>query len=124
MFKKSAGALASRRKVKKDEVDVDGSGDSPMSGAGDNKTSAALLRIQKDFADLELPDNVLLSKGEDEFHYSFTIRPTSGYWKDGSYEFKFVFPSSYPFTGMKVTCQDKIYHPNIDVGIYHSNLLA
>jgi ubiquitin-conjugating enzyme E2 M len=114
MFKKSAGALASRRRVKKDEVD-ESTGDSVMNGSTDTKTSAALLRIQKDFADLELPDNVTLTKGSDDFNYSFTVHPNTGYWKGGAYEFRFVFPSSYPFSGMKVTCVDKIYHPNIDV---------
>lgn len=33
----------------------------------------------------------------------------------GIFEFKFQFPEKYPFTGPKVTCIDKIYHPNIDL---------
>jgi len=115
MFKKSAGALASRRRVKKDEVDEGADGTSNGVLSHDVKSSAALLRIQKDFADLEIPHNVVLHKGEDEFNYTFTIQPDTGYWKGGTYDFKFLFPSSYPFTGMKVTCADKIYHPNIDI---------
>jgi len=110
MFKKDAGALASRRKVKKEEVNDDGT----TTPSHDTKQSAALLRIQKDFADLEVPDNVELVK-HDELQYSFIIKVNSGYWKGGMYEFQFVFPSQYPFTGMKVTCVDKIYHPNIDL---------
>lgn len=38
-----------------------------------------------------------------------------GYWKNGTFEFTFNFPSKYPFQGPKVTCIDKIYHPNIDL---------
>jgi len=46
--------------------------------------------------------------------FSFVITPDRGYWKGGQYEFTFQIPSDYPFTGPKVICVDKIYHPNIN----------
>lgn len=113
MFKKDAGALAARRK-KKEEYTDDNNSNTQSNGDTHLKQSAALLRIQKDFVDLELPDNVKLIK-HDEMNYSFIISVNQGIWKDGIYEFNFTFPSQYPFTGMKVICCDKIYHPNIDL---------
>lgn len=74
----------------------------------------AQLRIAKDMADLEIPSNVELRK-TDDYNLSFIISPDSGHWKGGQFEFKFQFPSKYPFQGPKVTCMDPIYHPNIDL---------
>jgi ubiquitin-conjugating enzyme E2 M len=102
----SSGLAARKRKAKKEEVKDEGS-DAP-------KVTSALLRIQKDFADLEIPDSVELKK-EDEMNYSFVLQPQSGYWKGGIFEFKFSFPEDYPFHGPKVSLLDKIYHPNIDL---------
>lgn len=112
MYSLSAGSLAARkRKAKKDEAQEEEEGKESSSGP---KLTPALLRIQKDFTDLEIPENVQLKK-EDDFNYSFVLRITEGYWKGGLFEFKFSFPDKYPFTGPKVTCIDKIYHPNIDL---------
>ena len=75
MFKKDAGALASRRRVvKKDEfIDNNNNNNDTI------KQSAALIRIQKDYTDLEIPDNVQLIK-IDELNYNFIIKPSTGYW--------------------------------------------
>jgi len=91
--------------------------EAPAEGAeGGDKKSSAILRIQKDFADLECPDYVeLKASKEDLMNFTFTIKPKEGYWAGGIFEFKFAMPSKYPFEGPKVTCVDKIYHPNIDL---------
>lgn len=88
-------------------LDADGS-------ASSSTVTSAQLRIAKDMADLEIPPNVDFRK-EDEYNISFVIRPDSGYWQGGQFEFKFQFPTKYPFVGPKVTCVDQIYHPNIDL---------
>lgn len=104
MFAVSGGALAKRLKEKKEAV----------ADEGKTGTTGALLRIQKDLADLEIPEGVELKK-QDDYNYSFIINATTGYWKGGIFEFTFNFPLKYPFQGPKVTCIDKIYHPNIDL---------
>lgn len=112
MYSVTAGSLAARKrgeKKKAAEENGETSGE-----AGQPKTTPALIRIQKDLADLEIPDNVELKK-EDDLNLSFIISPTTGYWRGGIFEFKFTFPDKYPFQGPKVTCLDKIYHPNIDL---------
>lgn len=79
MYSLSAGSLAARkRKAKKDEVK-----DDSKEGEGGEvavKTTPALLRIQKDLADLEIPEHCELKK-EDEMNFSFILTITSGYWK-------------------------------------------
>ena len=70
-----ASCSASRRKVKKEEINDDGT-----TPSHDTKQSAALLRIQKDFGDLEVPDNVELVK-HDELQYNFISSSNTGYWK-------------------------------------------
>merc|ERR1712080_227211 len=46
--------------------------------------------------------------------FTFTIFVDQGYWKNAKYRFLFVLPAKYPFDPPKVTCIDKVYHPNID----------
>lgn len=78
--------------------------------------SPADLRIAKDFADLDLPENVTLVRDKTNMKlFSFVINPQDGYWAGGQFEFKFNVPNSYPYDGPKVTCVDKIWHPNIDL---------
>jgi ubiquitin-conjugating enzyme E2 M len=77
---------------------------------------AWLARLQKDFADLDVPENVqLVTTKENPGQFSFILKPTMGYWTGGIFEFKFDVPIKYPFEGPKVTCIDKIWHPNIDL---------
>jgi len=89
-------------------------------GKDDDKDSKqvtpALLRLTKDFTDIEIPKHLAkLSRDEkDPMNFSFILTPDTGYWKGGLYEFTFAVPSNYPFKEPKVIGLDKIYHPNID----------
>ena len=118
MYSVTQGSLAARRRAKKDEQKDEAvaaaSSDPSDPTSQQPKTTPALLRIQKDLADLEIPDNVVLSK-QDDMSFTFAITASSGYWKGGLFDFTFAFPDKYPFTGPKVTCVDKIWHPNIDL---------
>jgi ubiquitin-conjugating enzyme E2 M len=77
---------------------------------------AWLARLQKDFADLDVPENVqLVTTKENPAQFSFILKPSMGYWTGGIFEFKFDVPVKYPFEGPKVTCIDRIWHPNIDL---------
>jgi ubiquitin-conjugating enzyme E2 M len=77
---------------------------------------AWLARLQKDFADLDIPENVTMQTNrENPAQFSFVLKPNMGYWTGGIFEFKFDVPTKYPFEGPKVTCIDRIWHPNIDL---------
>lgn len=82
--------------------------------------SVSLLRLQRDMAELDLTDGTVGVKmgaesGERGTHtVTITLRPAEGLWKGSLYEFTVTIPSDYPFSGPKVECADRIYHPNID----------
>lgn len=42
------------------------------------------------------------------------MKPDSGCWVGGVYDFNFAIPPLYPHEPPKVTCITKIYHPNIN----------
>jgi len=114
MFKKGRGKFGEKKDEGKDAVSAeDGKkGDEASAPTG----SSALIRIQKDFQDLEIPDYVKMEVNKDDlFNFQFEIKPKEGLWAGGNFTFKFVLPPKYPFEGPKVTCVDKIYHPNIDL---------
>jgi len=79
--------------------------------------SGAFLRIRKDLNDLELPPTVNVDYGGDKtlMNFSVDIKVQGGMWDGGLYKFEFKIPPKYPFDGPKVTCIDKIWHPNIDL---------
>jgi len=108
LFTKKTGIMKRRRK-KKDAKEA------AFEQGGDK--GGAFLRVQRDINELEVPENVKIdyaTKG-DLMNFSLTIKPNMGYWNGGLYEFKFQIPAKYPFEGPRVTCGDKIYHPNIDL---------
>jgi len=60
---------------------------------------------------LEIPDKEKLQT----FMIKIAVEQKESYWYGGTYTFKFEIPDNYPYKPPKVTCLDKIYHPNIDV---------
>jgi len=105
-----AGGPTFRKKKKEDTKATEGGDDV-------KKPSSAFIRLQKDIADLDLPDNVklVIPDKTDIMNFSLVITPRGGFWDGGVFEFKFEIPSKYPFDGPKVQCVDKVYHPNIDL---------
>jgi len=120
-----------RRRKKKEEDKTAGSSSSEVDDGDkgeedkkeekktDGKGSIGIIRMQKDHADLDLPENVKLvfPKKGDIMNFSFVVDISyeDSYWSGGKFEFQFQVPSMYPFDGPKVLCIDKIYHPNIDL---------
>ncbi|RKU49630.1 NEDD8-conjugating protein ubc12 [Coniochaeta pulveracea] len=86
-------------------------------GSKKKKVTAAQLRVQKDLSELSLgttmrtefpdPDNIL--------SFILHIEPDEGMYKGGHFSFTFNLSSNYPHEPPKVLCQQKIYHPNIDL---------
>ena len=67
---------------------------------------------------INVPEGKLVTLHTDHKNYpmefSMTIRPDGGFWKNGVFKFNFTIPRSYPVDQPDVSCETKIYHPNID----------
>jgi len=81
------------------------------------KRTPGEIRIQKDIADLDAGSLVTVEFPNPNKLTSFnvSITPDSSYWKDATYQFKFIVPPNYPHSPPKVHCQTTIYHPNINL---------
>lgn len=110
MYRKDLGKLGKRVDRKVAVPDEDGA--ATGAGAGEKPVEAkksAVLRVQSDFSNLEIPDCVELKLNKDDMlHFSFVIKPDHGFWAGGVFEFKFDLPSEYPYNGPRVTCIDKV----------------
>lgn len=118
MFRPGRGRFGAKKEAVEETPAAAGAAGTETKGAEIAGTGvpAWLARLQKDFADLDVPDNVqLVTTKENPAQFSFILKPTMGYWTGGIFEFKFDVPIKYPFEGPKVTCVDKIWHPNIDL---------
>ncbi|KAI8097755.1 E2 ubiquitin-conjugating enzyme [Halteromyces radiatus] len=81
------------------------------------KTSAAQIRVQKDLSELEIPSTIKMDFPDpaDILNFRIIITPDEGFYKNGSFTFKFAINQNYPHEPPKVRCVQKIYHPNIDL---------
>merc|ERR1711977_709496 len=82
------------------------------------KISAAELRLQKDMQELSLGSNTSISfpEGKDNLlAFDITLKPEEGFWKGGAFNFTFRVTNEYLHKPLKVHCETKIYHPNIDL---------
>ncbi|KAI8376363.1 putative ubiquitin-conjugating enzyme E2 [Radiomyces spectabilis] len=81
------------------------------------KTSAAQIRVQKDLAELEIPETIKLDFPDpaDILNFNVIITPDEGFYKNGVFRFTFAINNNYPHEPPKVHCTQKIYHPNIDL---------
>jgi ubiquitin-conjugating enzyme E2 M len=52
---------------------------------------------------------------DDLMNFIITIKPDSGYYAHGVFRFTFAVPAMYPHEPPKVRCEQKVYHPNIDL---------
>ncbi|KAF2091413.1 hypothetical protein K490DRAFT_70257 [Saccharata proteae CBS 121410] len=88
--------------------------------AGQNKkkkVTAAQLRVQKDLSELSLGSTMKTEfpNPDDILHFILTIEPDEGMYKGGRFTFDFKINQQFPHDPPKVKCNQKIYHPNIDL---------
>lgn len=81
------------------------------------KVTAAQLRAQRDLDELSLPSTMTTEfpDPDDILNFTLYIEPDEGMYKGGRFTFKFDVGKSYPHEAPKIRCQEKIYHPNIDL---------
>ncbi|WFD37011.1 NEDD8-conjugating protein ubc12 [Malassezia cuniculi] len=82
-----------------------------------SKQSPAQLRLQKDLAELELPNTMSTSFPDpsDTMHFILTITPDEGLYVGASFVFDITIGPNYPHDPPKVKCVQRIYHPNLDL---------
>eukprot|EP00469_Lotharella_globosa_P001583 CAMPEP_0167792630 /NCGR_PEP_ID=MMETSP0111_2-20121227/12667_1 /TAXON_ID=91324 /ORGANISM="Lotharella globosa, Strain CCCM811" /LENGTH=184 /DNA_ID=CAMNT_0007685569 /DNA_START=39 /DNA_END=593 /DNA_ORIENTATION=+ len=82
------------------------------------RAQTAFMRMSADMTALELPSFVKLNQDDIKANkltdFRLTLAPQEGYWKGGEFTFRYQVPDNYPYKPPKITCMNKIYHPNID----------
>jgi ubiquitin-conjugating enzyme E2 M len=75
------------------------------------------LLIPLDITDLDggTVATVEFPNPNDLTNFNVTVSPDSGFWSGAKYHFTFAIPALYPHEPPKVTCNTKIYHPNINL---------
>ena len=98
----------------KDEKKDGSAGGNPT---GKKRASAAQIRITKDINELELPRTCATEfpDPDDLLNFKLIISPDEGFYRTGRFTFMFKVGANYPHEPPKVKCQNKIYHPNIDL---------
>ena len=80
--------------------------------------SAADLRLEIDFRELDLPSNVTLRVINPPdlkiFELLFDLSKEDSLWRGGKYKFTVTVDNEYPHKPPKVRCDTPVYHPNID----------
>ncbi|EFX03430.1 nedd8 conjugating enzyme [Grosmannia clavigera kw1407] len=86
-------------------------------GGKKKKVTAAQLRIQKDLSELSLGNTMRIDfpDPDDILNFVLTIEPDEGMYRGGRFNFDFRINQNFPHEPPKVECQQKIYHPNIDL---------
>lgn len=84
--------------------------------AGKKRTPGE-IRIQKDIADLDggKVATIEFPNPNDLTAFVVKITPDSGFWNRATFSFELEIPALYPHEPPKVTCKNKIYHPNINL---------
>ncbi|KAL0479391.1 NEDD8-conjugating enzyme [Acrasis kona] len=74
------------------------------------------IRVQKDLDELEpkWSDNLKTENVDLLNHFTLTLSPDEGIWKNHAHVFDISVPDEYPIKPPKVLCKTKVYHPNID----------
>ncbi|KAH9366325.1 hypothetical protein HPB48_006223 [Haemaphysalis longicornis] len=100
--------------LKQKQQQKDGDEASP---ANKKRASAAQLRITKDIHELHLPATCELEfpDPDDLLNFKLVMCPDEGFYRDGRFVFSFKVGPNYPHDPPKVKCDNKVYHPNIDL---------
>lgn len=86
-------------------------------GGKKKKITAAQIRAQKDLEELSLGSTMRTEfpNPDDILHFTLAIEPDEGMYRGGRFTFSFDVGENFPHEPPKVKCNEKIYHPNIDL---------
>ncbi|KAI0024268.1 ubiquitin-conjugating enzyme [Xylariomycetidae sp. FL0641] len=115
MSKPSAmGKIWSKKKEQQEQAKAE---NADIISGKKTKVTAAQLRVQKDLSELELGATMKTEFPDhnDILNFVLEIKPDEGPWQGGVFTFTINVGEEYPHKPPKVLCQQKIYHPNIDL---------
>ncbi|BAO39611.1 NEDD8-conjugating enzyme UBC12 [Kluyveromyces marxianus] len=113
MLKLRALAEAKAKAKAQEEAGVKGNSEHPSHAA-----KPALLRLQKDLDNIDLPKEILeytTHLNETPMRVNLSLKPDIGYYAGGTYYFNLFVKDTYPMEPPVVKCMQRIYHPNIDI---------
>uniref|UniRef100_A0A7S3E664 NEDD8 carrier protein n=2 Tax=Rhodosorus marinus TaxID=101924 RepID=A0A7S3E664_9RHOD len=87
-----------------------------LSKQGGEAIPPGLLRLKKDFEELDLPRTMKMNMNPDDIStFTVDLVPAEGPWRGGLFVFKFtVNTMSYPHEPPVALCLTQVYHPNIN----------
>lgn len=112
--KPSAEVYETRKKISSESVlSIRKKGAAKKAG---RNTNAAILRAQKDIAELSPSQGITVTfpDPDDIMHFNVAVRPAEGLWKGAEIKFRIDIPLTFPYDPPKATCDTLVYHPNID----------
>lgn len=85
----------------------------PRYSASENRAKSTSI----DLSELSLGSTMKTNfpNPDDILNFTLTIEPDEGMYKGGRFSFTFAINQNFPHEPPKVLCQQKIYHPNIDL---------
>eukprot|EP01126_Amoeba_proteus_P061653 TRINITY_DN82_c0_g1_i1.p1 TRINITY_DN82_c0_g1~~TRINITY_DN82_c0_g1_i1.p1 ORF type:complete len:224 (-),score=42.76 TRINITY_DN82_c0_g1_i1:109-780(-) len=91
----------------------------PRPGPQRKKKDPTEIRLTSEVADLD-PDatpGVVVSwpNMKDLLNFEVTVEPQEGLYRKAKFKFNVVVPKGYPHSPPTVTCETRVYHPNIDL---------
>jgi len=92
-------------------------GSNSSSSGMTKKSTAAQLRITKDLSEIEPAKTfqTVFPDPDDLLFFKLFVQPDEGFYKGGKFSFSIKISSSYPHEAPKVKCDNRVYHPNIDL---------
>ena len=80
------------------------------------KSTPCELRLMADLEETNVLHGIKITFPDENNiqHFIVRIKPESGLWETGVFDFEFVIPDDFPFQAPRVKCLTRIYHPNID----------
>jgi len=88
-------------------------------GAAKKKKDPTEIRLTSEVADLD-PDatpgvEVKWPNMKDLLNFEVTVIPQDGLYQKAKFKFNVAVPKGYPHNPPTVTCETRVYHPNIDL---------
>jgi len=91
----------------------------PRPGAAKKKKDPTEIRLTSEVADLD-PDatpgvEVKWPNPKDLLNFEVTVIPQDGLYQKAKFKFIVAVPKGYPHNPPAVSCETRVYHPNIDL---------
>lgn len=111
----------SRKKLKEDQAKEQAtkSVDIKKKGGNTRKRDPTDIRLMTELSNLDLSAvpgvEICHPDKRNQKIFDVTLIPQDGLWKGAKFKFNVKTPNGYPHEAPNVTCDTRVYHPNIDL---------